>query len=231
MTTSFGALDTIKIHMRQPPKPISLAGSELRGVRHVCALFNSDEEEYRLLLPFIKAGFECGDKAVHVINPNQQREHVGRLASAGINTTAAQTTGQLEFHVNTETYLKDGTFDPDRMLQVFEQLAGGDAERGFPLSRIVCRMDWAADGRTHVDNLIEFEARANDLWKRHDDAVICTYHLNQFSGDAVIDILRTHPMVILGGILQHNPFYIPPEQFLPEFRARRAKGAVRHSGA
>ena len=43
---------------------ISLAGSHLGEIRHVCAFFNSDEEEYRVLLPFIKDGLNCGDKAV-----------------------------------------------------------------------------------------------------------------------------------------------------------------------
>jgi len=60
------------------------------------------------------------------------------------------------------------------------------------------------------------------VWCRHDDAVICTYHLSKFSGDAVIDIMRTHPLVIVGGILQHNPFFVPPGEFLREIRARRA---------
>jgi len=32
----------------------------------------------------------------------------------------------------------------------------------------------------------------------------------------VIDIMRTHPMIIIGGILQHNPFFVPPEEFLRE---------------
>jgi len=61
----------------------------------------------------------------------------------------------------------------------------------------------------------------NDVWRRHEDAVICTYHLGQFRGDEVIDIMRTHPMVIIGGILQQNPFYVPPGEFLSEFRQRR----------
>jgi hypothetical protein len=51
--------------------------------------------------------------------------------------------------------------------------------------------------------------------------VICTYQLSRFSGDTVIDIMRTHPAVIVGGILQQNPFYVPPEQFLREVRERR----------
>jgi hypothetical protein len=39
--------------MKKTVAPISLAGSQLGDVRHVCALFNSDDEEYRVLLPFV----------------------------------------------------------------------------------------------------------------------------------------------------------------------------------
>ncbi len=216
--------------MRSVPSPISLAGSQLGETRHVCAFFNSDEEEYRVLLPFIKDGLKSGDKAVHVLNPEQRQDHLQRLVAAGIDPAAAQQNGQLELRTNTEVYLPDGRFDQDRMLAVFEQLASGNAPGGFPLSRICCRMDWAVQDRSHVDDVIEFEARVNEVWLHHDDAVICTYHLGQFGGDAVIDIMRTHPMVIVGGILQHNPFFVPPDEFLREFRQRRA-GRSRSTGA
>ena len=215
--------------MKHDPTPITLAGSPLGESRHVCAFFSNDEEEYRVLLPFIRDGFECGDKAVHVVNPDQRGEHLRRLRAAGIDTASAEQRGQFELRNNTDTYLRDGRFDQERMLTVFEQLASGNATHGFPRSRIVCRMDWAAAGRQLVDHVVEFESRVNHIWRRHDDAVICTYHLAQFSGDAVIDIMRTHPMVIVGGILQQNPFYVPPEQFLPEFRDRRARLAVRNA--
>jgi MEDS: MEthanogen/methylotroph, DcmR Sensory domain len=213
--------------MTKDAPPISLAGSALVETRHVCAFFNSDDEEYRVLLPFIKDGFACGDKAIHVVNPDQRLDHLQRLAAAGIDTAPAEARGQFELRRNTDTYLRDGHFDQDRMLEVFEQLASGNAKHGFPRNRIVCRMDWAADSRLFVDNVIEFESRVNDIWQRHDDAVICTYRLAQFAGDAVIDIMRTHPMVIIGGILQRNPFYVPPQQLLPELRERRARQTSR----
>ena len=202
--------------------PIPFVGSHLDETRHVCAFFNNDDEEYRVLLPFIKDGLQCGHKAIHVVNPNQRQEHLQRLAGAGIDPAAAQQSGQLELRINTDVYLPDGRFDADRMIEVFEQLASGSSE-GYPLSRICCRMDWAAQSQSRVDDVIEFESRVNDVWRRHEDAVICTYHLGQFSGDAVIDIMRTHPLVIIGGILHQNPFYIPPDEFLREFRQRRAR--------
>jgi len=212
--------------MKTDAAPIPFAGSQLGAVRHVCAFFNSDEEKYRVLLPFIKDGFDCGDKAVHVVNPDQRHDHLQRLAAVGIDTTAAQKRGQLELRTNTEAYIRDGRFDQNRMLEVFEQLASGNAKGGFPLSRICCRMDWAVEDRSYVDDLVEFESRVNDVWRRHDDAVICTYHLSKFGGDTVIDIMRTHPMIIIGGILYRNPFFVPPEVFLSELRERRAQRTI-----
>src|SRR5277367_4007486 len=142
--------------MKNVPAPISLAGSHLGETRHVCAFFNNDEEEYRILLPFIKDGLKSGDKAVHVLNPEQRHDHLARLTAAGIDPAVAQRSGQLELRTNAEVYLPDGRFDGDRMLKVFEQLASGNAKGGFPLSRICCRMDWAVEDPSHIDNLVEF---------------------------------------------------------------------------
>ena len=114
--------------MKRSAPPIRFAGSQLDQARHVCAFFNSDDEEYRVLLPFIKDGFACGDRAIHVVNPGQRDEHLLRLAAAGIDTTATEQSGQFELRTNTENYLRDGRFDQDRMLEAFEQLASGNVD-------------------------------------------------------------------------------------------------------
>ena len=208
--------------MQRGPRPISLAASQLGKVRHVCAFFTGDEEEYRVLLPFIREGLPCGDKAVHVINPETCHDHLQRLAEAGIDSTAHQQSGQLQIRINTEVYLRGGRFDQERMLATFEEMAApARSAEGFSRSRIACRMDWASEDQSRIQDVIEFESRVNDVWRRYDDTVICTYHLPQLSGDAVIDIMRTHPMVIIGGHLQQNPFFTPPEEFLGEFCGRR----------
>jgi hypothetical protein len=210
--------------MKRPQQPISLAGSQLGEVRHVCAFFANDEEEYRVLLPFIREGLSCGDKAVHVFNPEARQKHLQRLAEAGIDSTAPQQSGQLQIRINTEVYLRDGRFDQNRMLAAFEEMAvSARSTEGFPLSRIVCRMDWASGDPSRIADVIEFESRVNDVWRRYDDAVICTYHLTKLSGDAVIDIMRTHPLVIIGGHLQRNPFFTHPDEFLRDYRERRSR--------
>src|ERR1700676_5529753 len=86
----------MKADQKMKKTPIPFAGSQLGEARHVCAFFNSDDEGYRVLLPFIKDGFECGDKAVHIVNPAQHHDHLRRLAGIGIDTATAQRSGQFE---------------------------------------------------------------------------------------------------------------------------------------
>ena len=41
-----------------------------------------------------------------------------------------------------------------------------------------------------------------------------------------MDIMRTHPMVIIGGILQENPFFVPPDEMLRETAGTAAAADV-----
>ena len=88
------------------------------------------------------------------------------------------------------------------------------------MTRLWANMEWSLEDFPGVDDIVEYESRLNDVTSRFDDVVVCSYDLNRFSATVVMDILRTHPQVIVGGILQENPFYLPPTEFLQELRAR-----------
>ena len=83
-------------------------------------------------------------------------------------------------------------------------------------------MEWALVDLPGLEDLIEFETRVNYVVPKYDDAVICAYDLSKFSASVVMDALRTHPVVIIGGLLQENPFFVSPDQFLLEIRERRS---------
>jgi hypothetical protein len=203
-------------------EPIRFAGSELGAQRHICAFFHSADEEYRAVLPFIQDGFEAGHKAFHVVDPELRDEHRQRLASAGIDVAAAEQSGQFDLRGWGDVYLRDGHFDKDRMLALLPEVLESGREQGFGLTRMVAHVEWALEKQPGVDDLVEYEARVNYIWPRYKDAVICVYDLTKFGGDIVMDILRSHPMVLIGGIIQENPFFVPPDEFLRELRERRA---------
>ena len=65
------------------------------------------------------------------------------------------------------------------------------------------------------DAVRRFEREAEALARIRSDHVL-----------EVIDVLRTHRTVIVGGVLQDNPFFVPPEQFLFEIKARQSERDV-----
>jgi len=200
---------------------VRCAGGSLGQHRHICAFFNSADEEHRALRSFIKDGFDSGDKAFHIVDPELQGEHLKRLAESGIDVEQAMGTGQLELRRWQDAYLRGDRFDQDAMLSLLEEVLQSGEASGYPLTRLVAHMEWALLNRPGVDDLLEYETRLNYMLPKYDDPVICTYDLSKFSASAVMDIMRTHPVVIVGEVLQENPFFVPPDQFLLEIRERR----------
>ena len=200
---------------------VHFAGGDLGGQRHICAFFNSIDEEHRVLRSFIKEGLDRGEKAFHVVDPELREEHLKLLAGAGINVPRAIDTGQLEVRRWQDAYLRGDHFDQNAMLALIEEVLQSADTDGYPLTRLLAHMEWALLDEQGVNNLVEYETRLNYVLPKYNDPVICTYDLSKFSASVTMDILRTHPVVIIGGILQENPFFVPPDQFLIEMKERR----------
>jgi hypothetical protein len=133
--------------------------------------------------------------------------------------------GRFELHTWSDTHLLGGRFDLHRTLELFEGVVKGAKRQGYPLTRFVTQMEWALNDKEGITDLLEYEAKANEVWERQEgpfNPVICTYDVTRFGGDVVVDVMRTHPMIIIGGILQENPFYVPPNEFLKKLRERLA---------
>ncbi len=200
---------------------VRCAGGILGQRRHICAFFNSVDEEHRVLRSFIKDGFDRGDKAFHLVDPELSEDHLRRLAEAGIDAEQAIGTGQLELRRWQDAYLRGDRFDQDAMLALLEEVIQSGAASGYPLTRLVAHMEWALLDKPGVDDLVEYETRLNYVLPKYDDPVICTYDLSKFGAGVVMNIMRTHPVVIIGEVLQENPFFVPPDEFLLELRETR----------
>ena len=151
---------------------VRLAGSVLHRSRHVCAFFHKKDEEYQVLLPFVKEGFEQGHKAFHIVDPAHRDEHLRRLDEAGIDVAEAERSGQLEVRRWEEAYLREGHFDQDAMLALIEEVLKGGKAQGFPLTRLVANMEWGLEDRPGVDDIVEYETRLNFILPKYDDAVV-----------------------------------------------------------
>jgi hypothetical protein len=127
--------------------------------RHICAFFNSVDEQHRVLRPFIKNGFDRGAKVYHYVDPGLREEHLRWLADAGVDVPEAMGTGQLEVQPWQDSTLRGGRFDLDAWLTSFEQLLKSGPTAGYAQTNFMGHMEWALVGLPGVGDFIEYETR------------------------------------------------------------------------
>ncbi|NEW96671.1 MEDS domain-containing protein [Rhodopseudomonas sp. BR0G17] len=206
--------------MSSTAEPIPFGRSMLREHRHVCAFFNSAVEEYDVLLPFICDGINCGQRAFHVLPSHRREDHLNWLRLAGVDVEETIKSRQLEVALPEDTYLKTGRFDKDAMLVLIQQALREGAELGFPLTRMIAHAETAVEDWESGNQWVEYEMRLNSVLPNFADPVICTFDANLLTAPHAIDILRTHPMVIIGGVLVENSFFTSPQDFIREVQSR-----------
>lgn len=198
----------------------SFAGATLDHYRHICAFFNSRDEKHRILDPFVLDGLQHGETISLIVDPAERSDIVRHFRQLGLDMPKLLGLGDFQLRTWSETHLMDGQFNPDAMLRLSGELMKNSQSTRM---RMISDMGWAVDRKDSTD-LIAYEAQANARIDRHQHIVICVYDTAKFGGDVVIDVLRTHPMVLIGGVVQVNPFFVPPDQFLEELRQRKLSG-------
>lgn len=206
--------------MHPSGKTVQIGQSVFHCPCHACAFFHSRDEEYELLLPFSKDGEAAGERLFQVLDRDHIDERRRRLLDAGIDVSKAERSGQLAIREWEEAYLRRDCFDQFAMLQLIEEVLTEGRANGFAMTRLWANMEWALQELPGVHDIVEYETRLNKFLPNYNDIVVCTYDLNKFSAPVVMDIMRTHPQVIIGGVLQENPFYVPPDEFLQELSSR-----------
>jgi hypothetical protein len=112
------------------------------------------------------------------------------------------------------------------MLALIQEALKAGKVLGFPPTRMIAHAETAGDDWSSANEWVEYEFRLNDVLPRYDDPVICTYDANLLNANLALDILRTHPVAIIGGVLVENSFSSRPEESARGPRANRGAPAV-----
>jgi hypothetical protein len=193
---------------------VTLCGETLTGPLHICAFFDSREEQYEILLPWIKEGLNNNETVFSILERNMHNDHCLRLENADVQVQETLESGQLQVVATEDTYLNGGSFAAERMFNIVEQ-AMIDAKNGpCCMFRGYGEMQWALKNLPGTDELIEYETRLNLLTPKYDCNLLCIYDINKFSGRAIADILASHSHVILNKRIHKNPHFIEPLELL-----------------
>lgn len=200
--------------MSEPKKSFTLCGEIYAAPMHICGFFDTEDKRYEAILPFLKEGLDNNDEILNILESTSFENHYHRLTQVGIPVAEKLKNKQLKVLSADETYLNGGNFAADKMYNLVEQALIASKNDGYDSIRACGDMTWALRGLPGTDQLIEYEARLNELTPKHSCSLICMYDLNRFSSTVLSDILATHPYVVLNGHLYKNPNYVEPVTFL-----------------
>ena len=196
-------------------KPVTMCGQRLANAAHICAFFDSEDQEYNCLVPYFSEGFQQGEQVVTIRDAGKCGEHVAKLnARMPAPVDEAIRTNQLRVVASEETYLKDGSFVSERMYSMLEDVLREVAAGPYQRVRTCGDMTWALREMPGTDELMDYESRVNNLTREYDCTLMCVYDINKFSGRAVMDVLATHPLVVMGDRIYENQYFVPPTEFL-----------------
>lgn len=210
-------------------RKVTVCGHDFTQAGHICAFFDSKEQQYDVLLPYFQEGLDNGEQVVSILDSYQHNEHLDYLRSANIPLENVMQSEQLKVLSSDDTYTYGGVFAVERMFTLLENVLIDAQNSPFSYVRTCGDMEWALKNLPGTEELIEYEARANTLLPKYDCTLMCVYDLNRFSGRTVVDILATHPQVIMNGRVHQNPYYVPPLAFLQQLLHRRSGAIGRES--
>jgi hypothetical protein len=178
---------------------------------HMCAFYRGDSDRDRLLSAYLGAGLTAGDKCICIVDSPRTAKRLASLPRSLGEPGCMD--GQLDIRLPESTYLAGGEFTTSHMLAFWtENIAKAEIE-GYTFCRLAGEMTWALRDAPGVQHLAGYESELNRVTSSSPVVVLCLYDLDQFSGEVVVNIVKTHPQVLVQGILVENPYYLGPDEF------------------
>jgi len=201
------------------PTRHEVLGLQLGAGDHICGFYRKPAERDDILIPFLVEGLKAGDKCTCVVDSCTPDDVLASM-SEHIEVGPYVSVSQLEVLDSDGTYLAGGGFLPERMLRFWEAKArqslgdAGPPPEGTGLARNIGDMSWAHRSADAVAELIGYESELNRIMSNFPQVNLCLYDLTRCSGDLIMDVLKTHPKALLGGMVIDNPYYLEPDEFL-----------------
>ena len=186
---------------------------------HLCYIYNDDAERVRTMAKFFASGFSSGQKALSIVD--SVTPHDLRQTLQGMGIDVADDKGNFATASNDDSYCPDGSFKPDSLLAGVGAFCQQARSEGFAGARISGDMSWALRRRVSMPELMDYEVKVTEYLKTCPFTAICEYDARKFDGATIMDVLSVHPAMIVRGHVVKNPYYVPPQEFIEQYRARK----------
>jgi hypothetical protein len=182
---------------------------------HYCGIYRTDEDHRAIIVDYIREGVRKHEKMFYIVNIQTAAQLKATLAKADIDVDGLVDSGQLVILTAKEAYLRDGQFDPKKMIALLGEETDKALAEGYSALRATGEMTWALAGEPGSERLVEYESMLNEFFPNKKCYAVCQYDRRRFDADMLLDILHTHPKVLFGreGFDNSEMYFVPNESF------------------
>lgn len=198
---------------------LGISGLEAEPGDHICGVFSSEAQRDQVLIPFLQAGLASGDKCICVIDGTPPEEIVTALGPIG-QAAALTVSKQLAVYGASDLLLRSGGFSADEVIGAWKA-AVSDVMYSAQFDLVRAVQVWSRrDVLPGMDELLTLESEMNRYLPLYPQVMVCLYDMDRFAGGAFMNLVMTHPRVLVNGAVIENPHFLTPD----EVRAKGAQG-------
>lgn len=195
---------------------LGFSEAQLSAGSHICFFYENDRDRLETVSSFASSGLVQGEKCVLIIAEEMEFDLKASMAPA-ISATQALKSGQLSFEYAKDIMGMDGDIDSDDILLYFTRIVTDSISSDWPIVRVVMDGNYLLDRLVDKTEWIRFEVKLNSRATSMPAIIMCEYALKTISGQFFMNILRTHPFVVVDGVFLENKFLLEPSSFLRLF--------------
>lgn len=192
---------------------LGIAGiGDVRAGTHFCALYSGPDERDRLMYPFLEEGMRRGDKCLCLVDDVEPALVRDRVVGAP-GPAYSRRSALLDVKRASEVYLRAGRFEVENMVEFLSESVADATGDDVEIFRAAGEMSWVLPGPPGGEGLFRYESALNHVVEQMPAILICLYDLQKFGVEMLIEVLQTHPKVLLDRTVIDNPHYLSPTEY------------------
>ncbi|NOX90350.1 MAG: PAS domain S-box protein [Calditrichaeota bacterium] len=180
---------------------------------HLCLIYNDEKAHQNIITQYILDGIKKNQKIIYIHDSHTRNTILNYLNLNESDSEKSLQQGQCVFLSSEEAYLKKGVFDPHRMIELLKEETQKALSEGFSGLRVTGEMSWALRDAPGSERLVEYESRLNEFFPGSQCIGLCQYDRKQFDPLLLLQILKTHPWVMIDDQIYDNFYFVPHEDF------------------
>jgi hypothetical protein len=137
--------------------------------------------------------------------------------------------GQLVLYEEREALLSSGKrFDPYFLLSSHQTFIAQALREGWQAVRISIDLTWLTKDIASPEQILKYEAASDAVFTFQNAPIIALMHYDhsKLLPSLVVELLKLHPISVVGKYIKRNPFYLNSEQYMLKIlRINKEKGS------